>query len=230
MAKTKAMCEICYRCRVHSVEDQCVYLKCTCPEQADEAAVDREYICVRCKKPIGERDVIEVVAPHQLRHLNEYPGNVECVEPQADTPIPSPGDVWTIKPDTSLQLLVIDLGDSCVVKVEKGEQFIFNTLPIPSVVVHQVHGPVILNVPFATVREAIDSKPVPRIERDDDHYCFYAADRTFIGLNQQFFDALCEIAGHPPPIWTGGVWEQVAASEQDGGWTGSPVGIWRYTR
>lgn len=129
--------------------------------------------------------------------------------------------IWHDRPDTSLSLLIIDMGDSCVVKVEKGEQFIFDTLPMPSIVAHQAHGPVVLNVPFAAVREAVDGeRPVPRIERKTAdglalHYCNGRED-NYRNIGQHEIDALCEIAGHPLPIYEGGTWEQLPDAEADG--------------
>jgi len=142
-----------------------------------------------------------------------------------------------------LQLLVIDLGDACVVKVEKGGQVVINSLPLPSVAIYQEHEPKVVTTTFDEVRKAIDGvKPVPRIELDaEGAYRFY----PYAGSNLPSFifnavdiDALCQLAGKPLPIHEGGKWEQLVpfslqildistSTPLDGG---SGVKIWRYTR
>ncbi len=145
------------------------------------------------------------------------------------------------QPDTSLSLLVIDLGDSCVVKVEQGEitthHNLFKYLTEIGFWHSKVH--LITSKSFAAVRDAIDSqdKPVPRIERykpstlDDyilicdpyDRAGFTANGRRVITRKE--LDALSQLAGHPLPIWDGGgKWTLLKGSEMPG------IAMFRYTR
>ena len=139
--------------------------------------------------------------------------------------------------DTSLSLLVIDLGDSCVVKVEKGE-FHFALQFGHDLNVERVG---IMGAPFEKVRAHIDrvgDKPVPRIERRDtnsrvDGMPVYlirqdkdvANDGT--ALSTSVYDALTAInAGKPLPIYepTEGKWTLLKGSEIPG------IAMYRYTR
>ena len=147
--------------------------------------------------------------------------------------------------DTSLSLLVIDLGDSCVVKVEKGE-FHFALQFGHDLNVERVG---IMGAPFEKVRAHIDrvgDKPVPRIERRDtnsrvDGMPVYlirqdkdvANDGT--ALSTSVYDALTALnGGKPLPIWSGGIWTELCRAGQPTlGPSDSlniPVGVWRYTR
>lgn len=143
------------------------------------------------------------------------------------------------KPDTSLSLLVIDLGDSCVVKVERGD--LDSALQIKDHRIVQRRDSVhLVEHPFAAVRDAIDSQdaPVPRIERRDtnstvDGMPVYlirqdkdvANDGT--ALSTSVYDALTAInAGKPLPIYepTEGKWTLLKGSEIPG------IAMYRYTR
>lgn len=174
----------------------------------------------------------------------------ECLEPQAAVRLVNPAydyisrDKPTLqeqandlfgKPDTSLQLLLIDLGDSVCVKVESGR------LPTNLVNTSQSalteSGPYLFFGTFAAVRDAIDSqdKPLPRLERQDRGIYRLIADSDIdfdVPIGQAHYDALSALADKPLPIYepTEGKWERLAASENDGGWTGLPVGVWRYRR
>lgn len=145
-----------------------------------------------------------------------------------------------------LRLLMIDLGDSTVVKVEKG---IFNP---DNWTVGDVNC---IRHPFSEVRATIDmldvSPPVPRIEQvPDDLHEGYRVYKLFSRLGEYDFehvipgdryDALSELAGHPLPIYEPkqGKWTKLVGSEElrkpDGttlilpDW-GLPVEIWRYER
>ena len=161
---------------------------------------------------------------------------------------------WTStqdKPDTSLSLLVIDLGDSCVVKVERGEWYVSKDSPSTYFITGEVK---VLEQPFAAVRDAIDSqdKPVPRIERADvsgnERYRVVWNDSAYpIPVN--VLDALSGVVGKPLPIYepTEGKWERLnthdwTQAKKDAGEAGyginthsfeeavCPVKIWRYTR
>lgn len=146
--------------------------------------------------------------------------------------------------EPELQLLVIDLGDSCVVKVEKG------VMPRTSNNIYKDLGffgkQSIVHVTFDRFREAIDQKPVPRIERNDPvGYRFISgsqpADGGHIWLSQEY-DALTKLAGKPLPVWEGGKWEQLipfTLSDMYSGWSpltstqidgGTGVAIWRFTQ
>lgn len=149
--------------------------------------------------------------------------------------------------DTSLSLLVIDLGDSCVVKVERGD--LDSALQIKDHRIVQRRDSVhLVEHPFAAVRDAIDSQdaPVPRIERRDtnstvDGMPVYlirqdkdvANDGT--ALSTSVYDALTALnGGKPLPIWSGGIWTELCRAGQPTlGPSDSlniPVGVWRYTR
>lgn len=133
-----------------------------------------------------------------------------------------------------LQLLIIDLGDSCVVKVEKGDRMDL---------VYCVKGGsfrctkgniVIHDSPFTDIRAAIDSladtsKPVPRIERDGNGYRIYEdAGSPWEDLPSDTYGALSELAGKPLPVWTPrkGEWTELTNfgdGEKSCGY------VWRYT-
>jgi len=139
------------------------------------------------------------------------------------------------KMETELQLLVIDLGDGCVVKVEKGH---FH-LPIPEsdLDYHGYEGEVLVTkLPFTELREAIEQKPVPRIElRKDKSYAtgnnvyllFATKDSTGDGIEQVAYNALSELAGKPLPVWKGGTWEE-AGHIDDHVYNNTDLRVWRY--
>lgn len=162
---------------------------------------------------------------------------------------------------TELSLLVIDLGDSCVVKVEKGQ------LPADTVSmalpdeIRDLLGYVddlktgycmVSDKSFTELRKAIDgaegSNPVPRIEQDNadqkGSYVLYEDADTKEYIAKDTYDALCELAGHPLPVYEPkrGKWTQLIpftlndmynggnplySTQIDGG-TG--VKMWRYER
>lgn len=132
---------------------------------------------------------------------------------------------------TELQLLVIDLGDACVVKVEKGrlEDELLNVRDYDYIIdpVGTVRGS------FDEVRKAIDGeKPVPRIERQTDNgaYCrlILPTPLTGISLSANEVHALSQLAGHPLPIYEGGTWTDLMP-KNGVGWE-LPINVWRYTR
>lgn len=199
-------------------------------EQADEAAV--------CGARLSYYDIhYKCLLPRG--HSSDCSLSPEGVEPQADAPsdatlycekhgIRSLGDAmehakaigtFYSKRDTSLSLLVIDLGDSCVVKVERGSPRGFEILTDAGFV--NEGDTKVFRKSFAAVREAIDGESnLPRIlKKDDGRYELQF--KTYAGNSHRSFKreayaALCEIAGHPLPIYDGGTWEQLPDAEADG--------------
>jgi len=130
---------------------------------------------------------------------------------------------------TELQLLVVDMGDSCVVKVEKGEfeWTVAHTFNVDKSVMLSGHT-------FAKLKEAIDGvKPAPRIERDFAGYVMIYRGGRQTGATRMMeidYDALSELAGKPLPIYEGGTWEDLLPRPEIGiGWE-LPIGVWRYKK
>ncbi len=141
-----------------------------------------------------------------------------------------------------LSLLVIDLGNCCVVKVEKCEtgkgEDVARMPPI-----HEIAGekgePFLTGNKwldrrtFAQVREAIDAKPVPRIERmvGQDRYLLFQEKAQRSGypnpsaIYQAEYDALSALAGHELPVWSGGAWEDLGCNVM-----ATDIRMWRFTR
>lgn len=138
--------------------------------------------------------------------------------------------------ETELSLLVIDMGESCVVKAEQGH---LDETPLSKMVgTYLKENLYWVSSSFAELRAAIDGeKPVPRIEREllafahKRYYVYFHNTRYPISLNA--YAALSKLAGKPLPIWEGGKWERLIHAGQPpfGPQTGTvPVSIWRYTR
>lgn len=132
-----------------------------------------------------------------------------------------------------LQLLVIDLGDSCVVKVEKGDEITAN---FGTDWWFRVTDADIVRHTFADIRAAIDAleekPPVPRIAVNGDvGYWLFREDGDGIGwpICKSQYDILSQLAGKPLPIWTPkkGEWEPLTESPV---FDDLPCEIWRYTR
>ena len=156
---------------------------------------------------------------------------------------------WELaKPDQptepSLQLLVIDLGDSCVVRAEKGETALQIGKGVWRVdAAEQGYRTQVLYRTFADVRKAIDGeRPVPRIEPPSNgNYTLYVGNvvkpYTF-DLAAEVVRAVQTLTGKPLPIWTGGTWTQLPSIVENrddwmrAEWTQNvlPVKIWRYTK
>ncbi len=134
---------------------------------------------------------------------------------------------------SELSLLIIDLGDSCVVKVEKGD-FAYD-------ISGQEQGPIdegstmLIQQSFSAVREAIDSLPVnksvPRIEQTTDGFMVFPAKAEVAYQSQYFvhnraYEALTKLAGVEIPVWKSGTWKQYDPPP----YTDLPVAIWRFTR
>jgi hypothetical protein len=143
---------------------------------------------------------------------------------------------------SELQLLVIDLGSSCLIQLEqdpKGISLMLPTLydaPKEQTILFEMTNPVLVRVPFETIRAAIDAmageKGEPRIERSPDgtYYTLFRKE-TIDHLDQGAFNALSELAGKPLPVWDPkkGEWRQIQAG-MGAFQTDLPVAIWRYTK
>lgn len=137
-----------------------------------------------------------------------------------------------------LQLLILDLGDSCVVKVEKGEM-------VNLCGGYHFGSAVCYKMPFEKVRESISAlanlnneKP-PYLERNTGGqaewpYRIICEDLSGSFLTEQDYDALSKLTGHPLPIrepkqsqWTevvrGGSYEPSTNANV------VSIGIWRFT-
>mgnify|MGYP003443025188 FL=1 len=135
--------------------------------------------------------------------------------------------------ENELQLLVIDLGDYCVVKVEKGE-IAFKIGEILWLLYESQAK--LMYKDFNAIREAIEQKPVPRIEVDRNSMNYYRVvtdhvlESPLICLDT--YKALSQLAGKPLPVWEGGKWERLPKTSE---YISDPlddtgVKIWRYTR
>ncbi len=203
---------------------------CHCTEWRE--TVERE-----CVEPQADAPMLQFKCPdHGIFEAVGYDNPVFLADTIANCPQCNE-KCWqpTDKSDTSLSLLIIDMGDSCVVKVECGRW----GGGIPNAQNNTVHsdGVTVYNTPFAAVREAIDSqdKPLPRLELQERGIYHLAADSDIdfdVQIGQDHYDALCEIAGHPLPIWTGGKWERLPSTAEYIGDLLESVGIkvYRYTR
>lgn len=134
----------------------------------------------------------------------------------------------------SLQLLVIDMGDTTVVKVEKGSighpsvsGTAFSMLTDGLKVGENLNKPRIIHKPFADLQAALDDAPVPRIEKRDNrespwlYQLFEQSGAKDNYLTSAEYNALSQLAGHPLPIWSGGTWERIETNE---------IFVWRYQR
>ncbi len=144
-------------------------------------------------------------------------------------------------PSPSLQLLVIDLGESCVVKVEKGgtqEDYTRLGGCITGDALATGHS-FIRYEPFDKVKAAIDamegdkpdgSQPFIQKDSDVDYHVYVPSQNSYASfdIKRVQYDALCDIAGIKIPIWTGGTWKLLVAKEnvhED-----YPFEVWRFTK
>lgn len=161
-----------------------------------------------------------------------------------------PYDVCDGTTEPALSLLVIDLGDRCVVKVEKGD------MSDKGVIAHLCYyvsgiervrvGPVIVfDMPFIDVQDAINrhfatgEKPLPRIDPPTNgNYTLHVGNvvkpYTF-EVPFEMLNALSQLAGHPLPVWTGGgEWVQLAQvgrlSMEPHAEDRTDCQVWRFTR
>ena len=135
--------------------------------------------------------------------------------------------------ENELQLLVIDAGECCFLKVEKGR---FETMLFDDDIGGL--GFRIISHPFTKLREALEQKPVPRIERAESRYVDGALIIQSGGgefqhyLSPEVFDALSQLVGKPLPVWEGGKWTRLPKTSEYIGdpLDGTGVTIWRFTR
>ena len=140
---------------------------------------------------------------------------------------------------SELQLLVIDLGDCCVVKVEKGN-FDWSYCIKGGCFRAEVGAVRVHDSSFPELRSAIDGeKPVPRIETElnqsgyTDYILRYKDGDTICVqfLTQSQFTTLSELAGKPLPIYECGKWERLDGKFNPMDAYGElPVKVWRYRR
>lgn len=133
--------------------------------------------------------------------------------------------------ENELQLLVIDAGECCFLKVEKGR---FETMLFDDDIGGL--GFRIISHPFTKLREALEQKPVPRIEVDGGRMNYYrvVTDHVLESplICPDTYKALSQLAGKPLPVWEGGKWTRLPKTSE---YISDPlddtgVKIWRYKR
>jgi hypothetical protein len=135
--------------------------------------------------------------------------------------------------ENELDVLVIDLGDYCVVKVEKGE-IAFKIGEILWLLYESQAK--LMYKDFNAIREAIEQKPVPRIEVDGNRMNYYRVVTNHVLesplICPDTYKALSQLAGKPLPVWKGGKWERLPSTSEyiDDPLKGTGVAIWRYMR
>lgn len=141
----------------------------------------------------------------------------------------------TVSDTPDLSLLILDLGDSCVIRVEKG------LLPefLRDRGYHHGAGDETFALywrPFDQLAAALDGeKPVPRIEKLPNVNYRMCVGKHLHYLSPSEYDALSQLAGHPLPIYSGGKWTQLPSAAEKGihalkAQEMLPIAIWRYTR
>lgn len=240
MSETKENCPDCG----HLITDHCNPTDTNIPgcltlmSSGDYYSERRKCLCTRTYESLvgeKEKDIPCLSCEHSMsKHCERGCTECTCSEWEIYSPKSAKYEQAREKDmATELQLLVIDMGNAVVVKVEKGEValkignglWLCNTEPAKATQVFYRD--------FQTVREAIDgAKPVPRIERCDtteQSYAITNVDGDGVGiLYQTAYDALSKLAGKPLPIWTGGTWEDLLPLPDIGiGWE-LPIGVWRY--
>lgn len=132
--------------------------------------------------------------------------------------------------EPSLSLLVIDLGDSCAVKVERGylpDNLTFGTTMLTNSVGSS--NSILLRVPFDLVKYVLDAinlddePPVPRIERLEDGMVRVVGRDVSSDVPYSVLNTFRALTGEHLPIYKGkqGKWTELAAE---------PVKIYRYDR
>lgn len=140
------------------------------------------------------------------------------------------------EPQPELQLLVIDLGDSCVVKVEKGSvsHIAFAGLQ------WQDNTTLFCNKPFSELRTAIEGDPpTPRIVKLESSSGYVldvgpsesGACRDYERISRRGYEALSKLAGKALPVHDGGKWTKRLASDSKVGVDiGTGIAIWKFER
>jgi hypothetical protein len=141
------------------------------------------------------------------------------------------------KSEPSLSLLIIDLGDSCVVKVEKGDDLHLPGIAISSAGTSDRAS--LCDNSFPEVKAAIDAmdseKPVPRIEVVGPTlylptvYSLHFKNGREITLSSEQFEELCQLAGVTIPVYEGGKWTDLTEKPNQC-FEQLPLSVWRYTR
>lgn len=252
---------------------------CECPRLPDECGMPNDYDCPpteaeQVEAPQESYDD-QVARVAKIRHLNEMAeklrdaGMVKQAEvylaerdklaglpPKENmSKITSPAyDYISAKPEQpeaslSLSLLIIDLGDQCVIRAENNDCQVTiggNTVDLRCGEARLCH------FRFSELRrdiDATDSKPVPRLERRFDRTIkptgdlFLVSDEYNGFIDDGVYTALCELAGVTIPIWTGsGTWTKLipfllndmysGGDIQNTSWIdgGANIEIWRYSR
>jgi len=135
----------------------------------------------------------------------------------------------TMKP--TLSLLVIDLGDECYVRVEKGSMPHTSTDPFKDKGFYGKSS--VVKCTFPELRKAIDGeKPIPRLERDIDEdgtHIRVMNNGPVTNFGEYAYKVLCEIAGQEIPIYDCGLWTRLTSPRQYGD-DDTDIAIWRYRR
>lgn len=183
-------------------------------------ATDSGWTCRDCGADLKVGERIVYGRDDSLRHSDCPPKYYPCDD--------GCGKLHTFPPDT-LSLLVLDMGDCCVVKVESG-QFDYPT-GWPRYL--QMRGSIIVDWTFGQLRAALDGeKPVPRIEDKNGFHNEYTivSEHGTNRITRTAYNALSQLAGHPLPIWEGnGKWTNLI-DDCSCNFQLVPFGIWRYSR
>lgn len=181
--------------------------------------------------PVGSRE--KCYCPRTYESLVEVKRIPETEESKWQSPI------YYGKTDASLQLLVIDLGDSCVVKVEKGEftWTIAHTF-------NEDKSVLLTGRRFTELCEAIEQQAILlrcpfcdgegfwQEEDADRHYyaihCNGCEART-VGVTTQELAIKKWNARPGKPIWKGGEWRKLNKT-YDEQVDDVPLTVWRYTK
>ena len=225
MSETKENCPDCGHFRPHHFKSYYIYDRgcfwddCPCTRTYESLVGEKgDGLNCPCQKWAGRADWIDGHHPNCDGHgkpKTHFVTGLSVAEPE-------------------LQLLVVDCGNECYVKVEKG------VMPHTSNDMMRDLGfygqSSVVQCTFTKLREAIDGvKPLPRIEQhpqiEERHYLHYFGDGNgCMPLTAQQYDDLTEInGGKPLPIYEGGTWEMLVG---EGGEIHADTGlsIWRFTR
>ncbi len=115
------------------------------------------------------------------------------------------------KSATSLSLLVVEMSDCIIVKIEQGDAPDYVTkysMKAEGVYVFD------RSMTFERVKRGVEGeKPVPRIERYDSGYYLFANGANWSVIDPDSLDALSQLAGAPLPVFDpdkqGGTWTQL---------------------